>query len=249
LAVAAARRGEVVLWARSEGSAVRARARVAAICERLGDGVDPGVVRVETELAVLAGVSAVVEAVAEDERVKGALLGELARVADPGALLATTTSSLSIERLARASGVPQRFVGLHVFNPVPKMALVELAFPAAASDATRARARGLCAALGKTAVEVPDLPGFVVNRLLFPYLFSAVALMDDTAMAPADIDACMTLGAGHPIGPIALLDFIGLDVCVAIGDAIATPVPQRLRTLVAEGHLGRKTKRGLYPEY
>ena len=127
------------------------------------------------------------------------------------------------------------------------MKLVELAFPAAATDSdARARARALCEALGKTAVEVPDLPGFVVNRLLFPYLFSAVAFMEETGMAPEDVDTCMTLGAGHPMGPLALLDFVGLDVAVAIGDAIGADVPERLRALVAEGALGRKSGRGLY---
>jgi len=129
---------------------------------------------------------------------------------------------------------------------VPKMKLVELAFPTAATDTTRQRARDLCVALGKTAVEVPDLPGFVVNRLLFPYLFSAVAFMEETGMAAEDVDLCMTLGAGHPMGPLALLDYVGLDVSVAIGDAIGAEVPERLRTLVAEDALGRKSGRGLY---
>ena len=116
-----------------------------------------------------------VEAVARGRRrVKSGVLADVGRVTGDDAILATTTSSLSVERLARASGAPERFVGLHVFNPVPKMKLVELAFPAAATDATRRRVHDLCELLGKTAVEVPDLPGFVVNRLLFPYLFSAV---------------------------------------------------------------------------
>src|SRR5919201_2777739 len=141
-------------------------------------------------------------------------------------MLATTTSSLSIERLAEASGAPERFVGLHVFNPVAKMKLVELAFPEAATQTTRERAHALCEALGKTAVEVPDLPGFVVNRLLFPYLFSAVVFQDQTGMASEDIDMCMTLGAGNPMGPLALLDYVGLDVAVAIGEAIGAEVPE-----------------------
>jgi 3-hydroxyacyl-CoA dehydrogenase len=125
------------------------------------------------------------------------------------------------------------------------MALVELAFPSQASDETRARARALCEALGKTPVEVPDLPGFVVNRLLFPYLFSAVELLDATGMSPDAIDDCMRLGAGHPMGPLALLDFVGLDVAVAIGEALEVEVPARLRELVAEDALGRKSGRGL----
>jgi 3-hydroxybutyryl-CoA dehydrogenase len=246
LAATAARHGEVVLWARSDGSADRARLTVESVCGRLTGAVNASQIRVVTDLAALGAASAVVEAVAEDEAVKAALLADLARVLDPDALLATTTSSLSVERLATASGVPERFVGLHVFHPVAKMKLIELAFPAAASAATRDRARALCAALGKTAVEVPDVPGFVVNRLLFPYLFSAVVLMEETGMAPEAVDECMVLGAGHPMGPLALLDYVGLDVSVAIGDAMGAEVPARLRALVAEGALGRKTGRGLY---
>jgi 3-hydroxybutyryl-CoA dehydrogenase len=246
LAATAARNGEVVLWARSNGSAERARGTIDGICGRLTGEVNSRHVRIETDLEALGEVTAVVEAVAEDEAVKTQVLGDLRRVAGDGAMLATTTSSLSIERLAAASGAPERFVGLHVFNPVAKMKLVELAFPKAATRATRQRARALCDALGKSAVEVPDLPGFVVNRLLFPYLFSAVTFMEQTSMRPEDVDECMMLGAGHPMGPLALLDYVGLDVAVAIGDAIGADVPDRLRALVADGALGRKSGRGLY---
>jgi 3-hydroxyacyl-CoA dehydrogenase len=126
------------------------------------------------------------------------------------------------------------------------MELVELVFPHQATLETRERARVLCTDLGKTAVEVPDIPGFVVNRLLFPYLFSAVDLMSETGMAPTDIDRCMTLGAGMPMGPIALLDFIGLDVSKAIGEAIGANVPERLVELVEAGALGRKAGRGFF---
>jgi 3-hydroxyacyl-CoA dehydrogenase len=133
-----------------------------------------------------------------------------------------------------------------VFNPVTKMKLVELAFPTAASPSTRTRARELCEALGKTPVEVPDIPGFVVNRLLFPYLFSAVRLQSETGMAAEDIDRCMTLGSGMPMGPLALLDFVGLDVAMAIGEEIGAEVPQDLVDLVDDGALGRKSKRGFY---
>ena len=127
------------------------------------------------------------------------------------------------------------------------MKLVELAYPDAASAETRERAAALCVELEKEAVDVPDLAGFVVNRLLFPYLFSAVDFMEQTGLPPASIDTCMQLGAAHPMGPIALLDYIGLDVSVAIGDAIGADVPQSLRDLCAEGVLGRKTRHGLYP--
>ena len=127
-----------------------------------------------------------------------------------------------------------------MFNPVPKMDLIELAFPDAASETTRERARTLCQALGKTAVEVPDTPGFVVNRLLFPYLFEAVRLMERTGLEPEAIDTCMRLGAGHPLGPLAVLDLVGLDVSAAIGRTIGAEVPERIERLIAEGALGRK---------
>ena len=247
LAATAARSGEVVLWARSEGSAKRARAQVAKTLAKLDGGeVDPGRVQVVTDLEALATATFLVEAVVENHGHKARLLSDLAGRAAPDAVLATTTSSLSITDLALAAGRPERFVGLHVFNPVPRMKLVELVFPDTATPDTRARAQALCLALEKTAVEVPDIPGFVVNRLLFPYLFSAVELMVETGLTPEDVDGCMKLGAGQPIGPIGLLDFVGLDVAQAIGEAIGAPVPERLQALVAEGSLGRKSGQGFY---
>ncbi|HEV7807432.1 MAG TPA: 3-hydroxyacyl-CoA dehydrogenase NAD-binding domain-containing protein [Solirubrobacteraceae bacterium] len=247
LAACATRTNGHVLWARSDASAERATKAIAKACERLGEGYDPASVTVTTDLAALGDATFVVEAVAEDVALKRELLARLDEVAADDAVLSTTTSSLSVSDLAAASGRPERFVGLHVFNPVPRMRLVELAFPAEASAETRERTAALCAALDKEPVDVPDLAGFVVNRLLFPYLFSAVDFMEQTGLAPASIDTCMQLGAAHPMGPIALLDYIGLDVSVAIGDAIAANVPQRLRDLCAEGALGRKSGRGLYP--
>ncbi len=250
LAVTAARAGDVLLWARSDNSADRARTTVARTCAKLTeDGLDPDRVRIVTDLNALAGATFLVEAVVEHHGSKAAVLadlGELARHAGAGAVLATTTSSLSIAELAQASGHPERFVGLHVFNPVPRMKLVELAFPQEASGETRERARALCEALGKTAVEVPDIPGFVVNRLLFPYLFGAVELLVETGMTPEDIDRCMTLGAGMPMGPLALLDYVGLDVAKAIGESIGARLPAKLVELVDAGSLGRKTGRGFY---
>jgi len=247
LAACATRTNGHVLWARSDASAERATKAIAKACERLGEGYDPAGVTVTTDLAALGGTTFIVEAVSEDTDLKRDLLGRINEIASDEAVISTTTSSLSVTELAAASGRPERFVGLHVFNPVPKMKLVELAFPQAASEETRERSVALCEGLGKTPVVVPDIPGFVVNRLLFPYLFSAVDFMEETGLPPASIDTCMQLGAGHPMGPIALLDYIGLDVSVAIGDAIEADVPQRLRDLCAEGALGRKTRRGLYP--
>ncbi len=246
LAATAAHHGPVLLLARSETSADRARATVEKTLIRLGAEVDPDHVQIVTEPQALAEATFVVEAVIEDHDIKAELLGELDAILGPEAILASTTSSLSVERLAEASGRPDRFVGLHVFNPVTKMRLVELIFPPAAGPETRRRALALCESFEKTPVEVPDIPGFVVNRLLFPYLFSAVRLLEETAMDPADVDTCMKLGAGHPMGPLALLDLVGLDVSVAIGETIGQPVPERLRELIAAGHLGRKSGQGLH---
>ena len=160
--------------------------------------------------------------------------------------MATTTSSLSVAEIAQSGGRPDRFAALHVFNPVEKMPLVELAFPDEATEETRSRFRALCEHLDKTVVEVPDVPGFVVNKLLFPYLFSAVDFAEDTGLEPKAIDTCMKLGAGHPMGPLKLLDFVGLDVSVAIADSIGVAVPERVRGMVAEGRLGRKSGAGFY---
>jgi 3-hydroxybutyryl-CoA dehydrogenase len=246
LAATAAHHGRVLLLARSESSADRARATVEKTLSRLKAEVDPEHVQIVTDPQELAQATFVVEAVVEDHDVKAGLLGELNALLDADAILASTTSSLSVARLAEASGCPERFLGLHVFNPVTKMALIELIFPSGASEDTRQRALALCETFEKTPVEVPDIPGFVVNRLLFPYLFSAVRLLEETGMDPADVDTCMRLGAGHPLGPLALLDLVGLDVSTAIGETIGETIPARIEELVAEGALGRKSGRGFH---
>jgi 3-hydroxybutyryl-CoA dehydrogenase len=234
LAKAAHEAHEIVLWARRPESAEAAQ-------EKLEEKAE-----VVTDLADLASAEIVVEAIAEDNRAKCELHTRLGQVLPPEALLATTTSSLSVAEIAAASGRPDRFAGMHVFNPVEKMKLVELAFPDEATDETRRRFRDLCDELGKTAVEVPDAAGFVVNRLLFPYLFDAVAMLERDGIEPEAVDTCMKLGAGHPMGPLALLDFVGLDVAAAIGDQIGAEVPARVRELVAEGKLGKKSGEGFY---
>jgi 3-hydroxybutyryl-CoA dehydrogenase len=250
LAATAAGSVEVLLWARSAESAKRAHATISRNCAKLlGGEVDPDRVTIVTDLDGLDSATFLVEAVVEHHGMKSEILselGELSKHAEPNAILATTTSSLSIAELAQASGHPDRFAGFHPFNPVPRMKLIELAFPAEASEETRARARELAEAIGKTPVQVPDSPGFVVNRLLFPYLFSAVELMEESGMPAEDVDRCMSLGAGMPMGPLALLDYVGLDVSQAIGESIGADVPNRLLTLVDEGDLGRKTGRGFY---
>ncbi|WP_028064597.1 3-hydroxyacyl-CoA dehydrogenase family protein [Solirubrobacter soli] len=245
LAAVAATQGHVTVFARSEGSCDKADAKVRALCERMGASVN-GNVLVSRDPAVLADATFVVEAVVEDPAAKAELFARLNDHLAEDAVLATTTSSLPIGELARASGRPERFVGLHVFNPVPKMELIELAFPDEATDTTRERARALCVALGKTAVEVPDTPGFVVNRLLFPFLFEAVRLMERTELDAEAIDTCMRLGAGHPMGPLALLDLVGLDVSAAIGRTIGVEIPATIDALIADGALGRKAGRGFH---
>jgi 3-hydroxybutyryl-CoA dehydrogenase len=246
LAATAAHHGPVLLLARSSSSAERARESVMRTLERLGAEVDPEHVQVVTDRDELADATFVVEAIVEDHDHKAQLLGELDEVLGEDAIIASTTSSLSVESLALESGRPERFVGLHVFNPVTKMQLVELIFPSAATAQTRERALALCETFEKTPVEVPDIPGFVVNRLLFPYLFSAVRLLEETGMDAADVDTCMRLGAGHPMGPLALLDLVGLDVSAAIGETIGEAIPSRMSELIGEGALGRKSARGFH---
>jgi 3-hydroxybutyryl-CoA dehydrogenase len=244
LAAAAVGAGaDVAMWVRSPESAGRADERLEQAFSKVEDA-DRARVTVVTDPHELAHTTFVVEAIAEDQGAKSTLLATLNGVLDREAVIATTTSSLSVAALADASGRPDRFVGFHVFNPVPAMKLVEVVRAPATGDAVRDRAHGLCEALGKTPVEVPDLPGFVVNRLLFPYLFSAVRLLEQTDLEPEAVDTCMKLGAGHPLGPLALLDLVGLDVAAAIGDALEVEVPARLRALVADGALGRKAGRG-----
>jgi 3-hydroxybutyryl-CoA dehydrogenase len=246
LAATAAHHGPVLLLARSERSAERASTIVDNTLARLAAEIDPDRVQIAIDMQSLAEATFVVEAVVEDLAVKSSVLGELGAIVGPETVLASTTSSLSVHELAQASGRPERFVGLHVFNPVTKMQLVELVFGTEAGEDTRRRALELCETFEKTPVEVPDVPGFVVNRLLFPYLFSAVRLVEETGMDPADVDTCMKLGAGHPMGPLALLDLVGLDVSEAIGRTIGEPIPPRVGQLVAEGALGRKSGRGFH---
>jgi 3-hydroxybutyryl-CoA dehydrogenase len=251
LAATATLLGEVTVLARSDASAWRAEEKSAAACSKL-EGADASKVRVTTDPSQIADCDLVVEAVVEDMAVKTRVLTELADQA-PEADLATTTSSLSITELGQAIGHPVRFFGLHVFNPVVRMQLIEVCFPDACREGLRERALAWCASVGKTAVEVPDQAGFVVNRLLFPYLFDAVRLLERTGMEPGKVDACMTLGAGLPMGPLALLDFVGLDVAQAIGDTLyadssdpAHQAPGLLVEKVGEGKLGRKSGEGFY---
>lgn len=251
LAAVSTTTADTILLARSEASAWRAEEKAVAACAKI-EGAEPSRLRVTTDPADLAGCDVVVESVIEETGPKGEVLAAVA-AACPNADLATTTSSLSVAEIAAAAGIPGRLFGLHVFNPVPRMQLVEVCFPDGVGEETRERALAWCAALGKTAVEVPDQAGFVVNRLLFPYLFDAVRMLERTGMEAGEVDACMKLGAGHPMGPLALLDFVGLDVAEAIGDALyadsseaAHKPPGLLVEMVGEEKLGRKSGSGFY---
>jgi 3-hydroxybutyryl-CoA dehydrogenase len=251
LAACATLASPVRLLARSDASAWRAEEQAQALCAKL-DGADAKRVRVTTDAADLADCDLVIEAVVEELEPKVEIL-KTAGAAAGDADLASTTSSLPLDELASRSGHGERVFGLHPFNPVVRMELIELCIPERARDEIVPRTRSWCESIGKTVVEVPNEPGFVVNRLLFPYLFDAVRLMEQTGMRPEEVDRCMTLGANYPMGPLALLDLIGADVAVAIGEALYADSdeghhrpPGRLMALVDEGKLGRKSGAGFY---
>jgi 3-hydroxybutyryl-CoA dehydrogenase len=251
LAACASAVGEVQLLARSDASAWRAEERAQADCSKV-EGGRPDRIRVTTKPGDLSTCDLVVEAVIEDlaakvEKIRE--LGDLCHDAD----LATTTSSLPLAELGVRSGHSSRLFGFHVFNPVAKMELVELCVPDTVRDGLRDRALAWAGGLGKTVIEVPDQPGFVVNRLLFPYLFDAVRLMERTGMDASDVDSCMRLGARYPMGPLRLLDFIGLDVAAAIGESLFADTaedryraPGLIEELIGSGRLGRKSHAGFY---
>ena len=212
-----------------------------------------GRISTATSLEGLAGCDLAIEAIVEDYDVKKAVLKQLDGILAPDAILATNTSSISITKLGSCTGRAEKVIGMHFMNPVPVMKLVEIIRGQLTSDETTAAVVGAVEALGKTPVEANDYPGFVANRILMPMINEAVyALMEGVATAEA-IDNVMKLGCAHPMGPLALADLIGLDVCLSImqvlhrdmGDSKYRPCPLLAR-MVAAGLLGRKTQRGFF---
>ncbi|CAN5847401.1 hypothetical protein BH24ACT3_BH24ACT3_06640 [soil metagenome] len=260
--VAAKAGAEVVLRSRKQETA---EAMVAGLERSLGKQVDKGRLEAGERDAVLGRVTAtsaladladcdlVVESVVEDLAVKRELFGELDRIVKPDALLATNTSTLPVIDLAMETGRPDKVCGIHFFNPAPMMALVEVVRPLSASDDTIAAAVAFAETCGKSPVEVEDRAGFIVNALLFPYLNNAVRMLEAGTASAEHIDVAMKGGCNFPMGPLALLDLVGLDTSLSILDALYdefrdpnyAAVP-RLRRMVSASHLGRKSGQGFY---
>lgn len=259
-----ARAGAEVVFVEATGELVT-RGR-AAVERSVGKAVDRGklsaddasalLARVDgaTSLAALAASDLVIEAATEDIEAKLAIFRTLGEVARPEVILASNTSSIPIVELAVASGRPEKVVGMHFFNPPPVMALLELTPALTTSDRTLAFVRAYgTEVLGKTCVQAKDQAGFIVNRLLTPYLFDAVRLLDEGFATREDIDTAIHLGLAHPMGPLTLLDLIGLDTVLAVGEVLYEEFrderyapPAALRRMVAAGRLGRKTGGGFY---
>lgn len=210
-------------------------------------------IQTSTDYAAFKGAQIVIEAATENYDLKVKILKQLDDIVAPEVIIASNTSSISITQLAAATSRADKFIGMHFFNPVPLMALVEIIRGLQTSDATHDLVKALSEKLGKSPITVKNAPGFVVNRILVPMINEAFFVLADGLATAEDIDAGMKLGCNHPIGPLALADMIGLDVCLSVmevylkdyGDSKYRPCPL-LKEMVAAGRLGRKTKQGVY---
>ena len=243
------------VWARAQKAIAKSLERMVNKEKITADQMKEALGRISfsTDAGTMKGVPFLFEAVFEDVDVKKELFGKLDAVCGDDAIYATNTSSISITEMASMVKRPARFVGMHFFNPVPMMALVEVIPAMQTERATTDLALAMAAKLGKTAITCKDTPGFVLNRLLIPYMIDAVRLLEAGVASAEDIDKAMKLGAGMPMGPFELMDFTGVEISYLVGEMFYKytkeprfAAPGLLRNMVKAGYLGRKTGRGFY---